>query len=147
MDAVFKGCTLHEALAILEEDDELEPQLLYIEPPDPAILFDEDSADEDEGGFINNLTGRQLNARCEVVLASRSEPRGAGRPSASKTSRTGNRVSDSIRYDGRNHLLVPGGSRRKCGLESCHSQTRLQFNKCNVGLCAACNLQFHTNNT
>lgn len=69
----YRDCTLHEALAVLEENEDLEPRMLYIEPPDPAVRSDEDSADEDEGGFINNLSGRQLNARCEVVLASSSE--------------------------------------------------------------------------
>ena len=33
---------------------------IYIEPPEATVLTDEDSADEDTGGLIDNLTGRQL---------------------------------------------------------------------------------------
>ncbi|CAG5038849.1 unnamed protein product [Parnassius apollo] len=73
MDYVFKDCTLYEAISVLE-DEEAEPALIYIEPPDPAALTDEDSADEDEGALANNLSGRQLNARCEVRLAPRRSP-------------------------------------------------------------------------
>lgn len=64
-----RDCTVQEALAILEEDTDLEPKSIFIEPPQPTIHSDEDSGDEDEGGFINNLSGRQLNAGCQVVLA------------------------------------------------------------------------------
>lgn len=66
----FRDCTLHDALAALEDDEDLEPSCIFIEPPDPAMHTDEDSADEDQSGLINNLSGRQLSARCEVVLTS-----------------------------------------------------------------------------
>ncbi|GBP84476.1 hypothetical protein EVAR_67482_1 [Eumeta japonica] len=48
---------------------------VFIEPPDPGVLSNEDSADEYQGGFINNLTGRQLGAKCEVILAGKSKDR------------------------------------------------------------------------
>ncbi|GBP34157.1 hypothetical protein EVAR_30708_1 [Eumeta japonica] len=55
---------------ILEEDVDVEPQQVFIEPTDSAVL-----SDEDQGGFINKLTGRQLGARCEVILAGKSKDR------------------------------------------------------------------------
>ena len=71
-------------------------------------------------------------------------PKCGGRPLVSKTSRKGHRVSDDIRYDGRNYLLGPCGSRLlKCALETCSSQTRLSCIKCDDGLCASCNVSFH----
>lgn len=54
-------------LAALEDyDDEVEE--IFIEPPDAAVPSDEDSADEDVGGLIDNLSGRQLRAHAEVVF-------------------------------------------------------------------------------
>lgn len=63
-----------ETLAVLEENEDFEPRLLYIDPPDRVIHSDENSANEDESGLINNLTGRQLNAGCEVGLTSTRQP-------------------------------------------------------------------------
>ncbi|GBP22951.1 hypothetical protein EVAR_95351_1 [Eumeta japonica] len=60
--AVNQNFRQSKPLSILKEDDDVEPQQVFIEPPDLAVLSDEDSADEDQGGFINNLTGRQLGA-------------------------------------------------------------------------------------
>jgi len=40
---------------------------IYIEPPEATVLTDEDSADEDTGGLIDNLTGRQLRAGTHAV--------------------------------------------------------------------------------
>lgn len=51
------------------EDDEKDISRLYIEPPVPNVESDEDSADEDEGGMLDNLTGRQLRAGAEVLFA------------------------------------------------------------------------------
>ena len=45
---------------------------IYIEPPEATVLTDEDSADEDTGGLINNLTGRQLRAGAHDFFAGRS---------------------------------------------------------------------------
>ena len=42
---------------------------IYIEPPEATIYSDEDSADEDSGGLIDNLSSRQLRAGAETVLA------------------------------------------------------------------------------
>ena len=42
---------------------------IFTEPPEVAVLTDEDLADEDNGGLIDNLSGRQLRARAQVVFA------------------------------------------------------------------------------
>ena len=42
------------------ENDELDR--IYIEPPEVGVESDEDSADEDEAGLVDNLSGRQLRA-------------------------------------------------------------------------------------
>lgn len=72
------GLTLEEALHIFEGDEDAaqpdgsdvqeEVAGIYIGPPEPNILKDEDSADEDEGGLIDNLTARQLTSDAEIVL-------------------------------------------------------------------------------
>ncbi|KAJ4450058.1 hypothetical protein ANN_01465, partial [Periplaneta americana] len=41
-----------------------------IEPPEVHDQCDEDSADEDNGGLVDNLTGQQLRAPAESVLIS-----------------------------------------------------------------------------
>ena len=54
---------------MLEEDENLEATDVFIEPPAATMVSDEDSGNEDDGGTVNNLNGRQLYAPCEVVLA------------------------------------------------------------------------------
>ncbi|XP_045127380.1 piggyBac transposable element-derived protein 3-like [Portunus trituberculatus] len=63
-----RNLTVDEILQELE-DDEKDISRLYIEPPEPNVESDEDSADEDEGGMLDNLTGRQLRAGAEVLFA------------------------------------------------------------------------------
>lgn len=72
-------------------------------------------------------------------------PKGLGRPSISKSSITLNRVSDNLRYDGRDHLLVPtqNKKRKRCAGEGCSSSVRSMCSKCDVGLCLECNFIFH----
>ncbi|KAG5879895.1 hypothetical protein JTB14_010413 [Gonioctena quinquepunctata] len=41
---------------------------IFVEPPDPNADTDEDSANENEGGMIHNLTARQLRALAEMKL-------------------------------------------------------------------------------
>ncbi|XP_039286653.1 piggyBac transposable element-derived protein 3 isoform X1 [Nilaparvata lugens] len=59
-----------EILEELQRDEfqDIDVAELFVEPPEPNILSDEDSADEDEGGMIDNLSSRQLAALGEVVL-------------------------------------------------------------------------------
>lgn len=59
--------TVQEVLDLLETEEKYIPEI-HIEPPEPAILSD-DSADEDEGGLVDNLSGRQLRLGALVVLA------------------------------------------------------------------------------
>ncbi|GBM89593.1 hypothetical protein AVEN_268441-1 [Araneus ventricosus] len=59
--------TLEEAFLLFDElnsDSDLED--IYIEPPDVAVISDEDSAEEDEGGLTENLSGRQLRVNVEI---------------------------------------------------------------------------------
>lgn len=58
-----RGFSLQEALDIAFSED---IDGSYVEPPEANVLTDEDSADEDSGGTIDNLSGRQLRARAEV---------------------------------------------------------------------------------
>ncbi|XP_047739717.1 piggyBac transposable element-derived protein 3-like [Hyalella azteca] len=60
--------TMHEILGILEEDESHAD--VYIEPNDPGLLTDEDSADEvdSDSGLIDNLSGRQLTGNAEGVF-------------------------------------------------------------------------------
>ncbi|KAG8274607.1 hypothetical protein J6590_104249 [Homalodisca vitripennis] len=64
-----RGLKLRDALDILtgEHDDENnQVESIYIGPPEPAVLTDEESADEDEGGLIENVLGKQLMAAAEI---------------------------------------------------------------------------------
>ncbi|GBN27847.1 hypothetical protein AVEN_201783-1 [Araneus ventricosus] len=59
--------TLEEALLLFDElnsDSDLED--IYMDPPDVAVVSDEDSAKEDEGGLTDNLSGRQLRVNVEI---------------------------------------------------------------------------------
>lgn len=53
---------------LLEENDEDGKNIegIFIAPPDSAILTDEDSGDEDDGGLVDNLSGKQLLAGAEI---------------------------------------------------------------------------------
>ncbi|XP_068247878.1 piggyBac transposable element-derived protein 2-like [Palaemon carinicauda] len=66
MASSIKSLTMHDILAILEEDDS--HAKVYIEPTDTGLLTDEDSADEDDSGLIDNLSGRQLTSNAEAVF-------------------------------------------------------------------------------
>lgn len=73
-------------------------------------------------------------------------PKGAGRPSSSKQSSSGTRLSESIRFDGRDHYVIQneGNKRRRCASDTCMSVVRTACTKCNVGLCIPCFLSYHT---
>lgn len=60
-----RGFTLKEALEMAYNDDIDE---IFIEPPDAGVLTDEDSGEEDGGGYADNLSGSQLRAQAEVKL-------------------------------------------------------------------------------
>ena len=51
-----------------DENEELEVDCIYKASPQVNIDSDEDSADEDEGRLIDDLTGRQQRADAEIAL-------------------------------------------------------------------------------
>ena len=59
--------TCHNVLSALEEEETSATAIVYIELNDGGIT-DEDSADKDDGGIVDNLLGNQLNAVAEAVL-------------------------------------------------------------------------------
>ncbi|XP_064116478.1 piggyBac transposable element-derived protein 3-like [Macrobrachium nipponense] len=65
MSSGKKSLTVNEILAELEKEDIAAD--VFIEPADDG-LTDEDSADEDQGGLIDNLSGKQLDAAGEAAL-------------------------------------------------------------------------------
>ncbi|KAG5863730.1 hypothetical protein JTB14_013620 [Gonioctena quinquepunctata] len=58
-----RGFSLQEALDMAYSED---IDAIYVEPPESTVLTDGDSGDEDSGGTIDNLSGRQLRAQAEV---------------------------------------------------------------------------------
>lgn len=91
----------------------------------------------------------QLEFRREIVniYISRygTAPQGEGRPISSRNSRSLNRVSDDLRYDGRDHFLIPTPDKKneRWAGERCSSIICTMCRKCNMGLCLKCNLMFH----
>jgi len=74
-------------------------------------------------------------------------PKSAGRPSTSKASTLhDSRVSDDIRFDGRDHLVIAtaDGKRRRCAGKNCVSVVRTECQKRGFGLCIPCFVPFHT---
>ncbi|KAG5882911.1 hypothetical protein JTB14_023373 [Gonioctena quinquepunctata] len=63
----FSNLYILEGLQVAHADD-LDVGDIYIEPPEPAELTDEDSADEDGGGLVDNLSANQLRAAAEISI-------------------------------------------------------------------------------
>lgn len=65
-----KKVTIEEAVSLVNEN-KLRSEKIFIEPPDASVVIsDEDSANEDDGGFLSNLGGRHLEACAEVDVGS-----------------------------------------------------------------------------
>ncbi|KAK9754666.1 Transposase IS4 [Popillia japonica] len=62
---------MEEALAMISDEDH-EVSQIFMEPPESNVLTDEDSGDED-GGLLDNLSGRQLRVGGEVVVKNSGE--------------------------------------------------------------------------
>lgn len=94
----------------------------------------------------NKIT--QLDFRREIVKTYlnkyKNPPKGKGRPSASKSSRSFSRVGDDVRYDNIGHLLTPVEKKIRCNGDNCKSIMRTKCIKCNVGVCLSCNVEYHT---
>ena len=56
----------HEIVSILEDEDAL--AVIFMKPND-GCASDEDSANENDGGLIDNFCGSQLNAPTEALLS------------------------------------------------------------------------------
>lgn len=72
-----RNMKLADAMAYLEGlmDDEVDPRdniEVVLEPPDENELSGEDSGDEFGGGYIDNVSVRQLKGSCEVRFISHS---------------------------------------------------------------------------
>ena len=70
----FRFLTAKEVLAQIEEDETVTSAMVFIQPPSDGFDSEGDSGDEDTGGSVNNLSGKQLqaNAEARVVSVSRS---------------------------------------------------------------------------
>ncbi|KAF2880204.1 hypothetical protein ILUMI_25970 [Ignelater luminosus] len=59
--------SVQEPLDIVLGDEQTNPvKQIFIAPLEPAVLTDEDSGNDDEGGGFNNLSRRQLLADADV---------------------------------------------------------------------------------
>lgn len=61
---------MNEVISMLEDDSKFASANIYIQPPDNSNDTDEDSGSEDNGGSLDNLTGRQLRAEAEATIFS-----------------------------------------------------------------------------
>ena len=73
----FRFLTAEEVLPQIEEDETVTSAMAFIQPPTDDFDSKGDSSDQDTGGSVNNLRGKQLqaNAEARVVFLSRS-PKG-----------------------------------------------------------------------
>lgn len=97
------------------------------------------------GGGFQQLAFRRDIVECYLKTYG-SAPKHVGRPAASRSSVSFNRVSDNLRYDRLDHLVIncPQNKRRRCAGEGCASHVRTMCKKCDVGLCISCFVIFHT---
>ena len=70
----FRFLTAGEVLAQIEENETVTSAMVFIQPPSDGFDSKGSSGDEDIGGSVNNLSGKQLqaNAEARVVSISRS---------------------------------------------------------------------------
>lgn len=62
-------CFRRGLVLIVSQDEDMPNNVdLFIAPPGSSVLTDEDSAGEDEGGLLDNPSGRQLMASAEIKL-------------------------------------------------------------------------------
>ena len=70
----FRFLTAEEILPQIEEDETVTSAMAFIQPLSDGFDSEGDSGDEDTGGSVNNLRGKQLqaNAEARAVFLSRS---------------------------------------------------------------------------
>ncbi|KAF5278653.1 hypothetical protein FQA39_LY00695 [Lamprigera yunnana] len=114
------GFSLSDALDIIFANDDIANQVdeVFIEPPEATVDTDEDSAEEDQGGMLHNLTGRQLRAPVEIRLIDKytesppSESAPSESPSISSTSENHMPPSASYKNDWINNKLAKKSDHR-----------------------------------
>ena len=67
-------------MAQIEEDDSVTSAKVFIQPPNDGMDSEGDSGDEETGGTVNNLSGKQLQAAAEAKLSSMSPSPQQGNP-------------------------------------------------------------------
>ena len=69
----FRFLTAEKVLAQIEEDETVTSTMAFIQPPSDGFDSVGDSGDEDTGGSVNNLSGKQLQANAETRVVSISQ--------------------------------------------------------------------------
>ena len=62
----FRFLTAKEVLPQIEEDETVPSAMAFIQPPSDGFDSEGDSGDEDTGGSVDNLSGKQLQANAEA---------------------------------------------------------------------------------
>ena len=72
--SIFRFLTAEKVLAQIEENETVTSAMVFIQPPSDGFDSEGDRGNEDIGGSVNNLSGKQLqaNAEARVVSISRS---------------------------------------------------------------------------
>ena len=66
----FRFLTAEEVLAQIEEDETVASAMVFVQPPSDGFDSERDSGDENTGGSVNNLSGKQLQANAEARVVS-----------------------------------------------------------------------------
>lgn len=74
------------------------------------------------------------------------KPKQSGRPPITKRRHIDDSVYTTLRFDGKDHLVIPISKRRRCAGELCTTSGRTACSKCDVGLCVKCFAEYHTKN-
>lgn len=63
---------LKDVIDFVENNEICDVEAICIEAPEPAEISDEDSAEEDEGGLIDNISGHQLETTASIIMRKQS---------------------------------------------------------------------------
>lgn len=69
---------LKDVIDFLEYDESCDVEAICIQAPEPAEISDEDSAEEDEGGLIDNMSERQLETTAHIIMRKRDDAKEEG---------------------------------------------------------------------
>lgn len=73
-----------------------------------------------------------------------SPPRGSGRYSGEKRRADKDTILTMVRFDQKDHYVIPLDKKRRCAGDLCKSIVRSACEKCDVGLCLPCFKHYHT---